>query len=792
MFHLNGASKNNFLLTVFAIMLLASCTVVKNYPKDKPFVFKNKINLTGDISKDEKKRLQTELYNYWDDSLKVNSISQFGIRTVIKNPKIFDSSGINRSIVFMNSYLNSQGYYNLDITPQHPKIDTVKDQYRTTVEMDIDLNRNLKIDSVTYDSLGTPELKQIAKDNADESLLKPKSAFTKAVISSELDRLVNLFRKNGYFKFSRENLYAEVDTTNAALLEITLDPFEQARRIAEAATQRKQNPTINIVIKERASTDTNAFKKYYIGKIFYYPQTLINQTPDSLIKRSFPLETSAREFTLKQVTPMIKMRPLREHTYIKEGTMYDEENYYKTVNALTAMGPWSQVDVRAVPEKDSANKLDFHFFLTPSSKYSFGYDFEVSRNSGSIYNGNLLGITNVLTLRNRNVWKQAIQSSTNIRAGVELGFSDSSSILQTFQASVSQTYSIPRFITPWRIKKVKRLDDYKTVININASYTDRRNFFRLRSAVASWGYEWKKNNHVWLYRPLNVELYSLDTLSGLLSAFKTNPFLRTAFNTGYVVSQTLTYSVTFPSRRNPNITNNLRVSAEEAGGLLGRLRGLNDKIYQYLKLEGEFRRVIQWRKTSFAYRFFGGIGYNYSDDPVIGQSLPFFKQFVAGGPYSMRAWGLRQLGLGSSLLSDTSTVFRDRFGDIQLETNFEYRFPITTIGGVKVNSALFVDMGNIWNLKNNIANPDSKLTLDRFWHDIAIGAGTGLRFDFNYFLIRFDFAYKVKDPARISNNGWMSIRDFEWRNREFDIKDSNGKPLKRNNFSFQLGIGLPF
>jgi outer membrane protein assembly factor BamA len=336
------------------------------------------------------------------------------------------------------------------------------------------------------------------------------------------------------------------------------------------------------------------------------------------------------------------------------------------------------------------------------------------------------------------------------------------------------------------------LDDYKTVININASYTDRRNFFRLRSAVASWGYEWKKNNHVWLYRPLNVELYSLDTLSGLLSAFKTNPFLRTAFNTGYVVSQTLTYSVTFPSRRNPNITNNLRVSAEEAGGLLGRLRGLNDKIYQYLKLEGEFRRVIQWRKTSFAYRFFGGIGYNYSDDPVIGQSLPFFKQFVAGGPYSMRAWGLRQLGLGSSLLSDTSTVFRDRFGDIQLETNFEYRFPITTIGGVKVNSALFVDMGNIWNLKNNIANPDSKLTLDRFWHDIAIGAGTGLRFDFNYFLIRFDFAYKVKDPARISNNGWMSIRDFEWRNREFDIKDSNGKPLKRNNFSFQLGIGLPF
>lgn len=157
----------------------------------------------------------------------------------------------------------------------------------------------------------------------------------------------------------------------------------------------------------------------------------------------------------------------------------------------------------------------------------------------------------------------------------------------------------------------------------------------------------------------------------------------------------------------------------------------------------------------------------------------------------MRAWGLRQLGLGSSLLSDTSSVFRDRFGDIQLEANLEFRFPITTIGGVKVNSAVFTDIGNIWNLKNNVSNPNSKLTLNRFYRDLAIAAGTGLRFDFNYFIVRFDFAYKVKDPARQSNNGWMSIRDFEWRNREFEVKDGNNT-LKRNNFAIQLGIGLPF
>ena len=124
--------------------------------------------------------------------------------------------------------------------------------------------------------------------------------------------------------------------------------------------------------------------------------------------------------------------------------------------------------------------------------------------------------------------------------------------------------------------------------------------------------------------------------------------------------------------------------------------------------------------------------------------------------------------------------------------NFEYRFPIATISSVKIGSAIFTDIGNIWNLKNNVTNANSKLTWNRFARDIAIGVGSGLRFDFNYFLVRFDFAFKVKDPARIKNNGWINISDFEWRNKEFEIEGTDGKLLKRNNYAFQLGIGLPF
>src|SRR4051812_12503880 len=469
MFHLFRTGKSTFLYTLIAIVMLASCTVVRNYPEKEPFVYSNKITVKGDISKDEKKRLQTELYNYWDDSLKVNSILQFGVRTVIKNPNVFDSAAIPRSITFMNSYLNSQGYYNAVINSSPTKIDTVKKQYRTTVQMNIDVNRNLKIDSVSYDTSLKAELRQLAQKNVKESFLKPNEPFTKVLISSELDRLTSIFRQNGYYRFTRENIYAEVDTTDVSLLEITLDPFEQARRIAEAEKRRRENPRVNIVIKQRASTDSNAFSKFYVGKIFYYPETLINQAPDSLINEKFGMVTTQREFTLKQNYGDIVMRPLREHTYLKEGFLYDDRNYYKTINAFSQLGTWNQVDVRAVNRKDSVNILDFHFFLTPAAKYSFGYDLEVSRNSASTISGNLLGITNVLTLRNRNVWRRAIQSSTSIRAGVELGFTDT--LLQTVQTSVSQTYSIPRFILPFTVRGVKKLDDYKTVIDLNAAYT---------------------------------------------------------------------------------------------------------------------------------------------------------------------------------------------------------------------------------------------------------------------------------------------------------------------------------
>ncbi|HTF27761.1 MAG TPA: BamA/TamA family outer membrane protein, partial [Flavitalea sp.] len=107
--------------------------------------------------------------------------------------------------------------------------------------------------------------------------------------------------------------------------------------------------------------------------------------------------------------------------------------------------------------------------------------------------------------------------------------------------------------------------------------------------------------------------------------------------------------------------------------------------------------------------------------------------------------------------------------------NIEYRFDVATIAGVKVKSALFTDMGNIWakTFDNTTRLDSAEFKLSRLYRDLAVGAGTSIRLDFNFFLIRFDWAYKVKNPVYNEKDGWF-------------------QKLEIGSGQFQLGIGYSF
>lgn len=142
----------------------------------------------------------------------------------------------------------------------------------------------------------------------------------------------------------------------------------------------------------------------------------------------------------------------------------------------------------------------------------------------------------------------------------------------------------------------------------------------------------------------------------------------------------------------------------------------------------------------------------------------------------MRAWGLRKLGPGSVIKEFGSTGAPDRYGDMQLEANIEYRFRIANISGVDLNGALFTDIGNIWYVKKKAGDPEEVFSFNRIFKDLAIGTGFGLRFDPGFFVIRLDYAYKAKDPS--PSNGDAQNKWF------YGTKLFKGQ--------FQLGISYPF
>ena len=145
----------------------------------------------------------------------------------------------------------------------------------------------------------------------------------------------------------------------------------------------------------------------------------------------------------------------------------------------------------------------------------------------------------------------------------------------------------------------------------------------------------------------------------------------------------------------------------------------------------------------------------------------------------MRAWALRRLGPGSTIKDFTGPQGTpDRYGDIQLEANAEYRFPIGKPLGIKVDGALFTDFGNVWLLKSKAGPPEEVFHLNRFVNEIAIGSGAGLRVDFGFFVIRLDYAYKVRDPSPSTGFAYL-------QNKWFGYSFFKGS-------QFQLGIGYPF
>jgi outer membrane protein insertion porin family len=779
--------KQAWVLTVIVMCLFFSCVAPQrnHYPRYKPFVFKTIIKVEGNAGNDEKQDISTKLSNQLDDSLKARTVTALRIKPPfvyqkLPNPSVLDTINVGRSINFMNALLNSIGYYN-PIIKDTIRIDTVKDQYRAYISFKVSLGKNLRLDSIGY-QLETPELQDLAINSKKQSLLKKGEPFSRQIVSAELDRLINIFRNNGYYKFPARDLYVERDTVLAALIDPTLDPFQQAQ-LLEELKKKRDKPTINLTIKQRPPKDSSELQKFHIDSITVFSDLPIVE--DSLVEFKNDTVRNNKTMVISR-TDKFKPAVIFHNLDMKPGGLYRFDDYSKTQNRFgNQLGAWQRANIDYEQSSVSDSLLNAIVRLYPSPKQNLTATLEASYNTNDILTTtNLFGTGINLSLRNRNTFKRSIQSNTIIRGGVEFG----ASFIQTTQAGFSHTISLPQ--TPsflW----FPKADNRHTSLNLNASYTDRWHFFTVRSLEASLGWEWTTGNKTYSFRPVNFEYNDLTVTGDSLQTLLNNvPSLRLAFKTGLVLSRQFVYTSSnqYGKRTsylpNGNHQNFLRMSAEESGTFLGLIKSVNEgDLVRFVKGDIEYRHHIDYKKTQLAFRAYLGGGFKYGAGKGTDQTLPIYKAFFAGGPNSMRAWQVRQLGLGSSVFYDTGRYsLADRFGDFKLETNLEYRFPLGNIYGIKIKSAIFADIGNIWNWRIPSDNSDTVKTLlknsdfsfDRFYKELAVDIGTGLRFDFDYFIIRFDWAYKIRDPQRLLYpDRWFS---------NMQLRDGQ----------LQLGIGYPF
>lgn len=791
------------------LLIFSSCTIPRKYQKDKPFVFKNEIEIkNGNFSNEERSAIKSRLNAQLDDSSKISTKDVLFFLHYIDKPPAFDTASAAKSVLNMQASMLHLGYYSAraDYTA-----DTVKEgqQQRMHIKYNVDVNKPTLIDTVSY-RLRKPEFQELATRDIKKSLLQKNNPVSKSAVLGEIGRLVELFRNNGYYKFTSDELKVRGDTSLEILTNISGDPFEQLQALAEAQA-KKDSPKIKLQVILNLPKDSTKLTKYHIGNVYilpdYVPGDKIN---DPAITERI---TRSGNYIIRFHNRIFKNNFLLRNVYLRKGTLYRQDDYYKTINSLSKAGVWQNVNIIINERKDSS-MLDMIIQLIPGSKYNFQASLEASYSTNSNSNnatvagsGNLIGLSGNVAILNRNLAKEGIKMTHTLRAGIEFnknrsGQSANDNIINSNEASYSNSIIFPKLIFPFDKLNNKNLSIGETFINTGISFINRINLFNQQTMSLGVGYNYSaKPGKQWVFKPLNVEYSRLyNRTIEFDNTLDANPFLRYSFTNALVAGLiNVSYASNFTNPRNTKKQHSFKWKFEESGTLLGAMGLFKNYLRRFVKSDVEYTYSRSYKKSAIITRIFAGAGIPTSKKDT---TLPFFKQYFGGGSNSMRGWPVRGIGRGSQQLADyDKNIFNDRTGDIQLEGNFEYRYDITQIipNTLILRGALFADIGNVWNVRNSKASgtDSAQFRFKNIYKDLGISAGTGFRLDFNYFVLRFDFGFRFKRPEDRynGNNGW-NVPSLSFNDAFQKIftrgKNDEYRKWRYENFNLTIGIGYSF
>ena len=594
---------------------------------------------------------------------------------------------------------------------------------KASVSYQVNVPNPYRMASYQVDSLPHPlnqEIREIVKKTA----LKKDMRFDLSAMKFERERINFNLKDKGYYNFDDQFL------------------------IFEADTNRYTNKRFDLFLGLKKEVPKKSIVPYKINKVNIYTNYEI---ADSI--KTETIRYNEKNFIQKEV--VFKPKYLDPFITLEEGQYYNPEISKNTARRLSTIGAYKYVNIQYKEmdslANDSLGILEANIYLSPLNKRAIRAELQLLTKSN-----NFTGPALALTYSNRNVFGggETMNISTKVGYETQLGGVDATG-RSSIELGLKNELIFPRVLFPVKINE--DFFEYaipKTKMSLGVDYLKRTNLYALISGSALFGYIWDANRYITHeINPISTNYTELlNTTPEFEQILDENPFLRRSFEQQFISG--LTYSFTYngmvdAQRKNQFYFNGTLDVAGNAISIFGKEKNpdtpktfLGLAYAQYAKADMDLHYHYQIKNEHMiAARIFAGYGFAYGNSNVV----PFVKQYFSGGPYSVRAFRIRGLGPGTYNEEDSATTgnFFDKTGNIRLEANVEYRFPIWSF----FKGAIFADAGNIWNSKENPAFGGKDKFTSNFINELGMGAGLGLRVDIQSFVIRFDLAAPFHDPS---------------------------------------------
>ena len=773
----------NVTILLCAATLLENCTATRYLKENQSFYTGAEIKMEGDKKEKGITRLKSDLKSFitptpngtvlgarpavWLYYAAGTPKKKKGLRSFIKNklgsqPVLLSNVDPEKTRRNLEGQLRNKGFFRSTVSEA-----IVTKHKNSKVVYTVSLMSPFRLQVINYIKMDSirPGLSTLLLQH---SFLKKGQRYNLEKLQTEQARIDEALKNEGFFYFDKRFLLFHADTTIG-----------------------KHGVDLDLVLE--SGTPRRATQAFRLKNVRVFPSYILNDSTqikqDTTNFQGLQLIDDRHNFRPDILSEVINLRP---------GNQYARRDQEYTISHLMSLKAFKYVSIKFQREKKDSSLLNANIYITPLLQRSIRVQAQAVSKSN-----NFVGPGLQLTFTDHNLFHGAEMFQFKLHSAYEVQISkQTSGALNALELGAEASVTVPRFIVPVHINYKNARYLPQTQFKLGYTLQQRLQYFRLNSFNAGYGYTWRETTYkTHEFYPADINFVKLDRTSDAFNAILANdPTLANAFQNQFILSTHYTFTINTQlkesltqkySTEKPRKSNFYFSGTADVSGnalhAIQRLTSEHDSTYrifkspysQYVRGDVDLRYSLQLDKHSkIATRLIAGIGYAFGNST----NMPYIKQFSIGGSNSIRAFPARSLGPGSyNVRTDpkitTRTYFIDQRGDMKLEGNFEYRFDVVKA----LKGAVFVDAGNIWLIHQDSTRPGSQFNKDTFLKQIAVGTGFGLRYDFNFFVLRLDVAFPIRKPYITDGNPWV-----------INKIDLGNNTWRSENIIYNIAIGYPF